>query len=407
MKHTLKKILLTAIATIMSSYIHAQKMDEEHLCIGTYVGNSHMLNVLNIYENLLRTTDCLTAGINVGVRTRPSDCNYWAWAWNLPTYGIGFSFSNMSGMHFRPGSSLSDVYTLYGYSHFDFVRAGGFSFGPDIEFGVSYTPKTWDPALNPANFFVGTQLLVMVGVGLEAGYHFAPRWEAGISAMLTHRSNGMTKVPNHGLNEFRSSLYMRYDLNGKEIRDRGPMPEEPGYSRLSFDIYFSGGVHNCDVERVIYQDIILPQNGGKDEWRKSKQWLRLNLGGTVSCKYHPLLSTGIGMDLTYTQNWRRLAEYAEIKAGHETGREVHVSTCPVYLGAYIQQSFHYRNLEIAVGLGIYLFKKLAIEDSTWNYQRVMIRYHFPEMQGLFVSFGFRANMFDRSDNLEFTIGKRF
>lgn len=407
MTGNIRRILLTIAASVLSSYIYAQRMDEEHMCIGTYVGNSHMLNVLNLHDNLLLTTDCLTAGINVGVRTKPSDRNYWAWAWNLPTYGIGFSYMNTGSLKFRPGSSLSDVYTLYGYSHFDLVRVSGFTFGPNIEFGVSYTSKTWDPVTNPANFFVGTQMLVMVGAGLEAGYHITPQWEAGVSAMLTHRSNGMARVPNHGLNEIRSSLYVRYNLNGQQPRDCGPKPEEPEYKKLSFDVYFSAGVHNCDVERVVYQDIILQQTKGQDEWRKSKQWLRLNLGGMTAWRYHPLLSTGIGMDLTYTQNWRRLEEYTRLKIKHDTGHDSEETTCPVYLGAYIQQSFHYRNLEIGIGLGVYLFKRLGIEDSTWNYQRVMMRYHFPELNDLFVSFGFRANMFDRSDNLEFTVGKRF
>ena len=124
-------------------------------------------------------------------------------------------------------------------------------------------------------------------------------------------------------------------------------------------------------------------------------------------RYHPLFATGIGLDLSYTQNWKRLAEYAAIQAAHDGQPATTPQTCPVYLGAYIQQSFFYKNVEIGIGLGVYLFKKLAIEDSTWNYQRTLIRYHIPKAGNIFFGFAMRAHKFDRSDTLEFSFGKRF
>lgn len=106
--------------------------------------------------------------------------------------------------------------------------------------------------------------------------------------------------------------------------------------------------------------------------------------------------------MSYTENWRRLAEYWELTHDGEK-----TSTCPVYVGAYLQQSFYYRNVEVGIGLGVYLFKKLGIEDSKWNYQRALIRYHFPKAGGIFLGFAMRAHSFDRSDTLEFSFGKRF
>ena len=55
----------------------AQTMDKEHLNVNAYVRESHLLNALNIY-NLIDTKDCVTAGVTVGVNTKPSDNNYWA-----------------------------------------------------------------------------------------------------------------------------------------------------------------------------------------------------------------------------------------------------------------------------------------------------------------------------------------
>lgn len=407
MKKIINNILLILFAGLTVQELHAQKLDQEHLNVSVYTGDTHMLNALHIYDKLINTKDCIRAGVTVGVNTKPSDNNYWAWAWNLPQYGLGFSYTNMGGIKCRPGSSLGDVYSLYGHAHFDIVRTRHFTFGPNMEFGASYITKTWNAVTNPLNSFVGTPVLVMVGMGLEAGFHLTPQWEIGLNAMLIHRSNGMLKVPNHGLNEIAGNLYLKYNLAERHLGGRGPKPEEPEYRKWIYDIYFSGGVHSCDVERSIYQDIVLPEKGGPDEWANSKQWLRLNLGGTVSYRYHPLFATGIGLDLTYTQNWKRLAEYGQILAKHEGTVPTTTDLCPVYLGAYIQQSFFYKNVEIGIGLGIYLFKRLGIEDSTWNYQRTLIRYHIPKAGNIFFGFAMRAHKFDRSDTLEFSFGKRF
>ena len=407
MRAILKTSIVIGIFALVAMTSKAQTMDKDHLNVSVYARESHLLNGLWIYDKLIIDKDCLTSGVSVGVNTKPSDNNYWAWAWNLPQYGLGFSYSNMGSIKCRPGSSLGDAYTLYGHAHFDLVRTRHFTFGPNMEFGASYITKTWNAVTNPLNSFVGTPVLVMVGMGLEAGFHITPQWEIGLNAMLTHRSNGMFKVPNHGLNEIATSLYLKYNLAERHLGGRGPKPEEPEYRKWIYDIYFSAGVHSCDVERVVYQSIILPEEGGPDKWADSRQWLRLNLGGTVSYRYHPLFATGIGLDLSYTQNWTRLAEYAEIQARHDGVDAGTVSTCPVYLGAYIQQSFFYKRVEIGIGLGVYLFKRLAIEDSDWNYQRTMIRYHIPKAGNIFIGFAMRAHKFDRSDTLEFSFGKRF
>lgn len=401
------QIIVSVLAFVMVPMVaQAQTMDKEHLNVNAYVRESHLLNALNIY-NLIDTKDCVTAGVTVGVNTKPSDNNYWAWAWNLPHYGLGFSYSNMGSIKCRPGSSLGDAYSLYGYAHFDFVKTSFFSFGPNVEFGASYITKRWNAVTNPGNLYVGTPVVVMIGMGLEAGFHISPQWELGLNAMLTHRSNGMFKVPNYGLNEVAGSIYLRYSLEERYLGHRGPKPQVPEYKNWIYDIYFSSGVHSCDAERHVYQDIILKKTGKADEWASSTQWLRLNLGGTVSYRYHPLFATGVGLDLSYTQNWKRLAEYAAIRAEEEGQPAIQPKTCPVYLGAYIQQSFFYKNVEIGIGLGVYLFKKLAIEDSTWNYQRTLIRYHIPKAGNIFFGFAMRAHKFDRSDTLEFSFGKRF
>ena len=396
----MKRLCIIAILLVAALPGFAQKMDKDHLSVEAYVRNSHMLNALKIYENLLDGKDCPAFGVAVGVNTRPEDDNYYAWAYNLPRYGLGFSYNAMGMLDCKVGEGLGDVYTLYGFANVDLVRNRFFSFGPKLEFGASYVTKTWDVLTNPKNLYVGTHILVMVGAGLEAGFHITPQWELGLTAMITHRSNGMLKVPNYGLNDISGGLWLRYDLNERHLGKRGARPQIPTFKKWIFDVYASGGVHSCDAERDVYENLVLKE-GDQNRWADSKSWLRLGIGGTASYRYHPIFATGVGLDVFYTGNWKRLAEYYELKYGEPT------KTSPIYVGAYIQQSFYYRNMEIGIGFGVYLFKRLGIEDSTWNYQRALIRYHIPKAGDIFVGFAMRAHRFDRSDTLEFTFGKRF
>lgn len=398
-----RRIILTIFISVSAAGVaSAQAMDKDHLSVTAYARDSHFLDALNIYGNLIETYDCATAGVLIGVNTKPSDNNYYAWAYNLPHYGLGISYSNMSSLKCRPESHsrLGDAYTFFGYAHFDLVKNRHFSFGPHFEFGASYVTKQWNAVENPRNYYVGTPVLVMVGAGLEASCHITPKWELGVNAILTHRSNGMLKVPNYGLNEIAIGGFLRYDLEDKYLGTRGDRPELPEYKKWIYDVYISAGVHSCDAERHVYEDYVL-KPGDKNEWSSFRSWIRTNIGVTVSYRYHPLFATGIGVDVSYTENWRRLGEYYELKYGEP------VNTCPVYVGAYIQQSLFYKNVEIAVGLGVYIFKQLGIEDSTWNYQRTLIRYHIPQADDIFFGFAMRAHQFDRSDTLEFSFGKRF
>ena len=393
----LLSILLLSLG--LASSINAQKMDKEHLTVSVFAHDSHFLDALNLYEKLIDSYDCVTAGATVGINTCPGDNNYYAWAYNFPEYGLGFSWSNMSSLHAHTGAGLGDAFTVFGYSNIDFVRTRYFSFGPRLEFGAGYHTKKWDPVTNPQNSFVGSSVLVMLGAGLEATFNITPHWEIGLQAMLFHRSNGMLKVPNFGLNGIGAGAALRYNINERYLGKRGERPEVPEYKKWLYDIYVSGGVHSCDAEREIYQENFVEPDQ-INTWH-STPWARINIGGTVSRRYHPLFATGIGLDMTYTGNWKRLAEYYEVKYGEKT------TTCPIYVGAYIQQSVYYGNIEIAIGLGVYLFKRLGIEDSTWNYQRVLLRYHIPKAGNIFFSIAMRAHRFDRSDTLEFTFGKRF
>ena len=400
MKNTTPVIILLTV--VMLSFagmrLGAQPIEKDRLTITAYGGPGVMINALNIYEHLIDTKVYGCTNLEIGFQTRNTDNDFFAWAFNNPQMGIGLSYQSTGSLQFKNDSYLSDLYTLYGFFRGDIVRSGTFALGPFINLGGTFSPATYDYYSNPANTYVGTNFLVYIGLGLDGRFHAGKNTDIGLKTTVAHRSNGMLRVPNHGLNMFETAAYVRYAIGGTETVKRGSKPALPDLKKWNFDIYSSGGVHSCDVERHVGTSEKLPED---QRWTECKQYLRLNLGGSVSYRYHPVFSTGLGVDFFYTGNAKALEKCQYIMTG-ET-----VDLDPFHFGVYIQQNFHYRNIAACVALGAYLYKNLGPEDSEWDYQRATLRYFMPSLGNMFIGFGFKAHMFDRSDTLEFTLGKRF
>ena len=390
--------LILSILLLSFAQAAAQKIDMEHQTLTLSGGAGYMINALGIYENLLETKLYGTAAMEFGFQTRQSDDNYFAWAFNYPEMGIGFSWLGTGKLEFKNDSYLKDLYTLYGFFRTDFIKTKVFSIGPFVNLGATYSPSKYDYYSNPANTYIGSNVIVLFGAGLDGAFHISENIDLGIKTTLAHRSNGMLRVPNYGLNKCEMSAYLKYDFSPSENNRRGSRPHPEDLKRFNVDIYTSSGVHSCDVERHAGTNESLPP---EEQWTECRQWLRLNIGADVAYRYHPVFSSGIGLDLFYTGNTRALEKCERILNGNE------VKLDPIYAGIYLQQNFHYRNVMASIALGGYLYKNLGPEDSKWNYQRASIRYYLPCAGNVFLGFAMRAHSFDRSDTLEFTFGKRF
>lgn len=387
-----KRLLISAILILGLSFRVCGADDVRHSVVAGG-GGGYMINALDIYETFIDSKGYGMGQAEVGFRQ--SDSDYFSWAFNRPVYGLGFSYLGTGALKTKSGR-MGDIFTLYGTFQADLFRDDIFGFGPFINLGAAYTPYRYDAVTNPDNLYVGSNVIVLFGAGFDFHFRAGEHFEPGLRLGLSHRSNGMLRVPNYGLNVVQASMYLRYDIEGNEYGKRGARPERPEFKKWNWDIYFSGGVHSCDVERGVNSD--LPDDM---KWEHSHPWLRLNLGACCSYRYHPIFSTGIGLDMFYTQNARRLEECEKLMSGRD------VTLCPFYCGACIQQNFHYKNVMASIGFGVYLYKNLGPEDSKWNYQRAAIKYFMPRLADTFVGFAMRAHSFDRSDTLEFTIGKRF
>ena len=78
------------------------------------------------------------------------------------------------------------------------------------------------------------------------------------------------------------------------------------------------------------------------------------------------------------------------------------------MGIALVQEFHYRSFALNFALGLYPQRPSLGRsgDVSWNYQKAGLRYYLPVQTGLFVGIGMKANDFQESEYVEFTIGVR-
>ena len=403
MKRLITIIALTFCITGLSAQHRKPTIiDRNHLNVSVHGRYSHMLDAHGLYDNMISTYGSATAGVQVGLDTHPSDSSWWANAYNYPQLLLGFTYDNTGGMAHKTSSRIGDFYNLYVGAQFDIVRAGIFSFGPVFEVGMAFTPYRFDPVKNPLNIYIGSNVLANISGGLEFNFRFLPQWEAGLTAYLTHHSNGMFRVPNHGVNQASFGAKLKYYMAPQETDKRIEL-EKPLYPKgLKWNIYAGAGVHSCDVERMA--DAKLAEEGkiSIEEAYPAKRRIRALVGVEAAYRYHPLLSTGIGIEGNYAGN-----EYRENDLILE-GREDPKGYSPFYSSIHIVQNLHYDAFSLHVAWGVYTFKRVGLtEDMGRCFQRIGARYHFPQfrkMGQMFLGFDMRAHFLDRSYCLELSAG---
>ncbi|MBR1569438.1 MAG: acyloxyacyl hydrolase [Bacteroidales bacterium] len=351
MKRKLLSAIFAAVLCSMFS-LQAQTLDKEHLSIGARGRWNHAMDAHGLYENLLSSYDYGTAGATVGLQTKPEDGDWFARAFNYPSFGLGLDYARMGSLQFKGISRLGDLTDLYGWAHFDLLRTRRFRVGPTLKLGLTWSPVAFDAVSNPENKFFGGHLFALMAAGLRAEWLIAPQWAAELSFDGIHHSNGMTKAPNWGINELALGLGVRYYL-APAIFPTGTRPAAsvPEYRKgLRWNVFAAAGVHSCPVE--LDAQLAQGQTSGLAPARP-----RVVLGAELMWRYSPVFATGVLLDAGYTAN-----RYRETDLMLE-GREDPRGYSPWHVGIGLSQEVWYRQVSIHLAVGAYLFHKTGLTED--------------------------------------------
>ena len=364
----------------------------DDITVSAYAAPSQILNVLDIYENLLETSRYVGFGAQVGFRPRPENGDWFEKAFNYPEFGLGLWYQPLaSSLQFKGDSHLGNMLNVYGSGNWNFLKNTRVSFGPAVKLGISIAGSKYSSLTNQQNLYIGTNLEYFVAVGFEGAVKLADRFALTFAVMGLHHSNGKQGVPNYGLNEVCLSAGPKYYISRASVhKDTPTTPVKPEVRDfLTLSPYLGTGFHSCER--------IWTATGRQGA---APMYQRLMAGVDLAVRYHPVFSSGIGLDMIYTPNIADVKACDKAQYPEEYGG---LSYCPVYFGLSLLQQFWYKRFEIHVKIGYYLFKHLGItEDWGKTYQKIGFRYSF--RNNLYLGFDMLAVRFDSSDCLEFSIG---
>ena len=408
MKNTIRTGLLAIglSLTAGSCLLPAQTVDSRHLSVEGYARCNDFLNSARLRDILLNTHVSGLVGVTAGLTTLPEDGNWYEWAYNYPTFGIGLSHDFAGLMKFKPyvpsgtkepvDSRLGDIVNLYGWAQFDWVRTRTFRFGPAAEIGLAYSDQCYDYKTNPGNVYIGSHVFFDVGAGLHAELLLAPQWALTGGVYLTHHSNAMHTPHNCGTNEFSFSAGTRYYLAPVRYTPRSAVrPERPEFPKgLHLQVSAAAGVLSFFDEQDIY-----------DEHNRAEHTVparpRVVLCSELVWRYSPVFATGIGAEAGWSDNRYWLTDV--LLKGVEDDPD---NYSPFHAGLYLTQEFHYRQISLHIAAGTYVFKRTGLQDRLHSLLiKAGMRYHFSRAAGLFAGVDLRET--HRGYNLEWTLGYRF
>lgn len=380
-------------AVIICSTGHAQKRAYEIFAeTGAYFDGKEL------YDNVIANAPAYFPSVGAGVFFRP-ETGYFASALNYPEFGISISQSFKGKMEYRPDGRLGNFTDLYGSVFFNLSRFERVCVGPLLELGAAYTPVKWNHRSNPGNLYIGSNIEALLGVGMKTRFEISPNWALVATLRLSHHSNGMTRVPNWGVNKYSAVAGIRYTPS-RTSRVKSQKPQPPQYKKLSLNASFAAGVHSCDVE--------LRANRADEKkgmaFPEDPAPVRARIVGAIEgeWRYSPVLSSSIGTEIMYAPG-----DYRRYDLSLE-GREDPRGYSDILSGIFAVQSLYYGNFSLRITVGRYVFKKLGIaEDVSAVFEKAGIRYYLNSLKGTFLGLDVRAHHWDRSYCIEWSAGIKF
>jgi hypothetical protein len=425
------RYLILTLLLLSSASAYAQKTDKSNI-----VFSGHGWYGMDIEKTRpeLKTYGYATYEASVGFQTEAEDSCAFAQAFGYPMLSVGFSLARTSDFKFiEPNPTVfPDLYSIYGSFERSLLRTEIFSAGYQFDFGATYNPGRYDPAVNPSNNWLSSPFMAYFGAGAFAKFHLGKHWEVGADFMFRHFSNGRLRLPNEAINALGGGLFARYRLAEYDYRNYRTYSkvENPQFKKgMQYMVTFGTGFHTCQGEwRANVETGIdgigqsLTPEQKKEAASRLKAHPKFSLSFDAMYRYALRYATGIGLDLFYSTNMEELAA-ADKKLYSPEAIANSPGYAPLSVGVAVVQEVYWRNLAIHVAIGAYPYRnkgvnpdsvvtesdRLLMDDDRergWHYEKAGLRYYFPKFGDTFLGFAIKSHSI-KAEYLEFSAGIRF
>ncbi len=296
----------------------------------------------------------------------------WQKIYRGPYYGLGVYM-----VDFGNKVEMGNPKAAFGFFGIPVKRFNKLEIYTEMQLGVAWDWKHYDPLMNPSNVAIGSPLTLYLDVSLQASYHISKNLDLGLGVGFTHFSNGGFERPNRGLNLFAPSIELKYHF--KERPDVRSIERAPKRMGKSNDLYFMLGYGDHQIAEHEFD---------------TNYYSVAGLGIYYSIQHGNAFRSGLGIDFNYL---RSLSANPDGTPGTQ-GTMDNLTIGFVYAPELI-----IGKLSIVGGMGIYA-KHHQYGNFNQLYQRAGVKYHITE--NFSAGMNVRAINFMLAEFLEFNVGYR-
>ena len=169
-------------------------------------------------------------------------------AFGMPYIGLGLSVIDFPAKRANFGTPFA-LYMINGGTIHEFNST--FSLKYEWHLGASFNWKYYDAISNPQNITIGSPLNAYASVGAFVNWQISPRIDMSFGASVNHYSNGSTRLPNRGMNQFSPFVELNYSLD-KNANDRVRLnPNELPSTfkrRMDYDLMLTVSSHQITAD---------------------------------------------------------------------------------------------------------------------------------------------------------------
>ncbi len=264
----------------------------------------------------------------------------WHHLYNLPSYGLGFYYSDLGNP-----DVLGQVRSGFVFMEFLLDEKYMSKSKLKISLGLSHFNTYYEPNLNPENSFIGTPWNVHFNVNYSRVFTLSENVRLSPGVSFTHFSNGAYKKPNRGLNIYDVNIGLRYRFGNNEISGYAPEKDfqSKQFEEQTLFATFSMGFMQRNIGDPIYQTMTMSFNHTIRKSHRTR-W-------------------GVGMDVSTNGHARAQIRERDDKAGFKDG---------VSLGGFASCDIVFNRMAVMLNLGTYLY--YSYEPRRSIYKRVGLRY---------------------------------
>lgn len=334
--------------------------------------------------------------------------------YNMPTLGLGFRFGRYVGVKMKKEASpdyglaqmvnytsrMGNTATIYGFFERPLSLGRRWETDYRLDFGCGWGTHPYNKRNNVDNELIGSNLLFYLGAGLHATYFIQPQIGLRAGIEFAHHSNGALNRPNKGSNLIGPMFGVVYRKvpawNSTSAPTKQQFQKPHWYTTVA--VGFGG---KTLLEEWIHTQYETPPEDPNYRKESFNVYAAVTAQADLMCRYARRWSSGLGLDLFYASAAHRIAD-----RDRALGRDESHSPWSVGIAAKHEAWWH--NLALNMALGVYLYRHMGftarVEEKPY-YERIGLKYVFPQIHGLFVGANVKAHL-AKADQTEIVVGIR-